>query len=145
MTEFTDAADPAEPSLPHDGEGKQTSSLITPRVMRRRRSFVAEPLRETDSTEPSSYPTPETEDEDLPVLTEVVSVETAVPEHKVERLDEAQISLLASVITHAIEQQLTNDLPALLESALHNAGEGLRAGIAVSMENALHDVLSRYK
>lgn len=140
MNELDDATAPREAISPH--EPSHTASGHST-VGRRRRAFVAAPSPMIDN---SPVPPPAlSEDDDLPVLTEVVSVEAAVSEQKTEHLDEAQISLLASVITHAIEQQLANDLPGLLESALREASESLRAGIAVSMENALHDVLSRYK
>ena len=85
------------------------------------------------------------EDDDLPVLTEIVSAEAAVSEDKTDRFDETQVTLLASDIAHAIGQQLTDDLPALLEAALLNAGEELRAGITSTMETALRDFIARRK
>ena len=112
-------------------------------LMRRRRSFVAAP--------PASQPPPviETppvaEDDDIPVLTEVVSAEAAVSESSTNRVDETQVTLLASDLAHAIGQQLTYELPTLLEAVLINAGEELRTGITETMETALRDYIARRK
>ena len=114
-------------------------------LMRRRRSFVA-----TLATKPDAVNVPQLvdEDDDLPVLTEVVLADEAVPEIpeiSPDRFDETQVSLLASEIAHAIGQQLTYDLPALLEATLLTAGEELRAGITSTMEAALRDFIARRK
>ena len=107
-------------------------------LMQRRRTFVA-----TRSVPPA--PLPVAEDDDLPVLTEVVSPEAAVAEPKTERFDDTQVTLLASEIAHAFAEQLASDLPGLLETALLNAGKELRTGIATIMESALRDFLARRK
>ena len=112
-------------------------------LMRRRRSFVAARPRAPEIAKPASVPLPAIEDDDLPVLTEVVSADAAGFDERSERLDETQVSLLASDIAHAIGQQLTFDLPSLLETALLNAGEELRAGITATMETALRDFIAR--
>ena len=110
-------------------------------LIQRRRTFVA--------TRPVSAPPPQPlaalEDDDLPVLTEVVSPEAAISEAKTERIDETQVTLLASEIAHAFAEQLASDLPGLLETALLNAGKELRGGIATIMESALRDFLARRK
>jgi hypothetical protein len=109
---------------------------------RRRRSFVA---AKSTPPEPETLSPAASEEDDLPVLTEVVSAEAAVSEDKTERIDETQVTLLASEIAHAFGQQLTNELPMLLEATLINAGEELRAGIASAMETALRDFIARRK
>jgi hypothetical protein len=131
MTGQTDAIDPRAVTneLPPGG--------------RRRRSFVAAPSNLTKAA--PAYALPQHEEEDLPVLTEVVSAEAAVSEDKTDRIDETQVTLLASEIAHAFGQQLTTELPALLEAALINAGEELRAGISSAMETALRDFIARRK
>lgn len=119
---------------------------------RRRRTFLATPASipephpdlDTVRTEASA------EDDDLPVLTEVVPAEAAVsnsvPRISTEdRFDETQVSIMASEIAHAIGQQLTWELPSLLEATLTTAGEELRAGITSTMETALRDYLARRK
>ena len=111
-------------------------------LMKRRRSFVA---KTASNIGPASAAPPESDDNDLPVLTEVVSAEVAVSEVSPDRFDETQVSLLASDIAHAIGQQLTYELPTLLEATLLNAGEELRAGITSTMETALRDFIARRK
>ena len=119
---------------------------------RRRRTFLATPASipeprpdlDTARTEASA------EDDGLPVLTEVVPAEAAVsnPVPRIsneDRFDETQISIMASEIAHAIGQQLTWELPSLLEATLTTAGEELRAGITSTMETALRDYLARRK
>ena len=112
-------------------------------LMRRRRSFVAAP--------PASLPaqiveTPQVvEEDDIPVLTEVVSAEAAVYEGSPHRVDDTQITLLASDLAHAIGRQLAYELPTLLEAVLINAGEELRVGITETMETALRDYIARRK
>lgn len=112
---------------------------------RRRRSFVAARSAPPEAEAFSPPDSGESEEDDLPVLTEVVSAEAAVSEDKTERIDETQVTLLASEIAHAFGQQLTNELPRLLEATLINAGEELRAGIASAMETALRDFIARRK
>lgn len=115
-------------------------------LMRRRRTFVAAPPRAPEiASAPPNPPPQASEDDDLPVLTEVVAADAAGFAEPSERFDETQVSLLASDIAHAIGQQLTNDLPSLLETALLNAGEELRAGITATMETALRDFIARRK
>jgi len=109
---------------------------------RRRRNFVATPI---SRAAPAAMAKVALEDDDLPVLTEIVSAEAAVSEDRTDRFDETQVTLLASDIAHAIGQQLTDDMPSLLEAALLNAGEELRAGITSTMETALRDFIARRK
>ena len=109
-------------------------------LMLRRRTFIAtRPQRQIQ--EPPAPP----EDDDLPVLTEVVPPEAAVAEAKTERFDETQITLLASEIAHAFGEHLANDLPALLEAALLRTSKELRAGINMTMDAALREFLARRK
>ena len=112
-------------------------------LMRRRRSFVATQPRTPPA--PLSMPQPVAEDDDIPVLTEVISAEAAVSEGSTNRVDETQITLLASDLAEAIGQQLTYELPTLLEAVLINAGEELRLGITATMETALRDYIARRK
>lgn len=115
-------------------------------LMRRRRSFVAAPPA-VQPPRPIETPRVAEDDDvdDIPVLTEVVSAEAAVSEDSPRRDDDTQITLLASDLAHAIGQQLTYELPTLLEAVLINAGEELRAGITETMETALRDYIARRK
>lgn len=121
----------------------RTDSLI-----QRRRTFLAtRPPPQTTAPQPPllSQQPPSIEDDDLPVLTEIVSPEAAVSEQKSERLDETQITLLASEIAHAVGEQLANELPALIEATLLQTRKDLRAGISTIMESALRDFIGRHR
>ncbi|MFT3847817.1 MAG: hypothetical protein QM739_03820 [Propionivibrio sp.] len=111
-------------------------------LMRRRRSFVAVPPSQPVRID---EPPRVAEEDDIPILTEVVSAEAAVSEDAPNRVDETQVTLLASELAHAIGQQLTYELPTLLEAVLINAGEELRTGITETMETALRDYIARRK
>lgn len=117
-------------------------------LIQRRRTFLATrpPPQATAPPPPSiSKQTPPIEDDDLPVLTEIVSPEAAVSEQKYERLNETQITLLASEIAHAVGEQLANELPALIETTLLQTRKDLRAGISSIMESALRDFIGRHR
>ena len=120
---------------------ERADSLIqgNPAGSRRRRSFVASPL---GKPEPVIVPTLP-DDDDLPVLTEIVPAEVVKPESNANRMDETQVSILAAEIAHAIEQQMTFELPTLLEATLLTASADLRAGITATMETALRDFIAR--
>ena len=110
-------------------------------MLKRRRSFVAIPgglPNKSDGVPP--------DDEDVPVLTEVVSAEEIVAKPVNKRLlDETQISLIAAEMSEAIQQQLVFELPTLIEAVLVSAGEELRAGITETMEMAMRDFIARRK
>ncbi len=110
-------------------------------LMRRRRSFVASV---SGKTEPISAPPPISEDEDLPVLTEVVSAEAVIPETQAEPyIEEALLSIIAADLVHTLERQLAIELPSLIEATLLNAQEELRSGINSTLDMALRDFLAR--
>ena len=96
-------------------------------LMLRRRTFLAtRPAVQTGASAPA--PHLPAEDDDLPVLTEVVSAEAAISEVKPDRVDDTQVILMASEIAHAFGEQLANDLPALLETALLRAEKDSGSG-----------------
>ena len=111
-------------------------------LMRRRRSFVAGAASQAEQVLPL---TAENDDVDLPVLTEIVSADAVVSEKRPDHLDETQVAMLASEIAHAIGQQLTYELPTLLEATLLTASAELRAGITETMNAALRDFIARRK
>lgn len=126
---------------------------------RRRRAFVATPPVLED-TSPQDAPlrhgvpvmpkleevvfsaTSAVDDDDLPVLTEVVVPEPTVSEPGAVCLDEALVASLAAELAHAIERQLAIELPTLIEASLLTAKEELRAGISATMQMALRDFLA---
>jgi hypothetical protein len=109
------------------------------RRLRRRRSFIASVDRPVKPTPPDRNGA---EDEDLPVLTEVVSPET-LPEAKAADIETELRSMLATDLADVVDRQLRNDLPELIKAALCGAAEQLQRGLATTIETALHDFLSQ--
>jgi hypothetical protein len=147
----------------------------------RRRSFLASrqddipeapmpPVR-TEEENPflNLFPTTK-EEEDIPLLTEVIPVENEEFEtegHEAPVFGEAfveappvapvapvapvvsdgniSIEELVTRMTEAIDQQMAYELPTLVEATLLSASEDLRTGITSTMEAALRDFVARYK
>ena len=116
---------------------------------RRRRSFVAA-ASDTVELPVHSLPTmgidgPEDFD-DLPVLTEIVTVEAAVAAvttTEPDPIDETLLAIIAADLIHSIENQLAIELPTLIEATLLNAQNELRTGVNSTLEMALRDFLAR--
>lgn len=143
MADYSDVVGRADSLM--RSEGNPAGENSAPAGGRRRRSFLATAHA---SAEQMPVPLPAIEEEDIPVLTEVVSVETAgteteVSENRNEHFEETQIAILASDIAHAIGQQMAYELPTLLEATLLNASEELRAGITSTVDAALRDFIAR--
>ncbi len=132
MSEHTDVVERAD-SLMQGG--------TSPFGSRRRRSFVATTTRDAEFT---NTPLPTIDDDDLPVLTDVVPAEVEqVSEASSEPDEEALLSIIAADLVHSIEQQLAIELPTLIEATLINAQNELRAGVNSTLEMALRDFLAR--
>jgi hypothetical protein len=130
----------------------------------RRRSFLASRQDEIPEAntppiimkELDTFPGIEKE-EDIPVLTEIISIEEEEHEAPISKKEppppdlpvvfegNASIEELVAQMTQAIEQQMAYELPTLVEATLLSASEDLRSGIASTMEAALRDFLARYK
>lgn len=118
---------------------------------RRRRSFLA--VRQESAVEADTLPVPTIDDDDIPVLTEVVSsgeeahdspvVDKTRPDAST-TLD-ARLEELATLMADAIGRQMAYELPTLIEATLLNASEDLRSGITATMEAALRDFIARRK
>ena len=108
---------------------------------RRRRSFVAATVDKANV--PSSATPAAEEDEDIPILTEIVPEETPAPETPAVLDEEALLAIIASDLVRSLEQQLAIELPTLIEAALINAQMELRSGINSTMNMALRDFLER--
>ena len=109
---------------------------------RRRRSFVAAQIHA--AADAADTPLPSIEDEDLPVLTDVVPAEPEPipePDHR-DRDDERLLSIIAAELVCSIEQQLAIELPMLIEATLINTQNELRSGISSIMGMALRDFLA---
>jgi hypothetical protein len=116
---------------------------------RRRRSFVAA-ASDTVELPVHSLPAmkidgPEDLD-DLPVLTEIVTVEAAsaaIAAPEPDPIDETLLAIIAADLIHSIENQLAIELPTLIEATLLNAQNELRTGVNSTLEMALRDFLAR--
>jgi hypothetical protein len=146
------------------GEGGERAGNSVPG---RRRSFVANRQEEAlDAGEdglpvqteesPGESQTRADDDEDLPVLTEVVPAEEeeeepAVPMLPVSPPPEApdppaiDIEELAARMAQAIHQQMAYELPTLIEATLLNFTADLRNGICSTVDDALREFVARHK
>ena len=122
--------------------------------IRRRRSFLAARRSDNLGTDTISIATEEiAEEDDIPVLTEVVPAdpdETAAPPADEPAPDlsasvDARLEELAAQMAEAIGRQMAGELPTLIEATLLNASEELRTGITATMEAALRDFSAHRK
>lgn len=149
MADTNDVLNRADSLMRPEGERAHGSSPLG--ETRRRRAFVAAPkeaplrgapvmprLEEIDlaATTPA-------DDEDLPVLTEIVAPEAAVAEAAPDRFDETLVSILAADLAHSIESRLAVELPSLIEATLDSFQQDLRRGIVAATDAALKDFLAR--
>lgn len=77
-------------------------------------------------------------DEDLPILTEVVSSETQAA-----RGDAAHYQALTAEIVEAVKKRFSYELPTLLEAVLLNTTEELEAGITTIVETAVRELTAK--
>ena len=137
---------------------------------RRRRSFLAS--KQSEFLEADTLPTPPqplpgaledaskgTDEDDIPVLTEVVTGDPATPPQQplpseppseapkpdLAASVDARFEELAAQMAEAIGRQMAYELPTLIEATLLNASEDLRTGITATMEAALRDFNARRK
>jgi len=125
---------------------------------RRRRSFLAE-KREAPLDSDTVPAALDLEEDDIPLLTEVVSPEAPVELETPEPVEspvadpiiavEARIEELAADMAtdmaRAIAEQMAYELPTLIEATLLNAGTELRNGITATMETALREYIAQRK
>ena len=121
---------------------ERTDALIRPEASafggRRRRSFVASTVDKTPPT-----PRAAEDDEDIPILTEIVPENVPAAEVPTVHDEEALLEIIASDLVRNLEQQLAIELPTLIEAALVNAQIELRSGISSTLNMALRDFLAR--
>ena len=133
MAEHTDASDRANALM-----------RAAPTGGRRRRSFLASTNRDREPI--AELPSLQADDDDLPVLTEIVVEEeepAAAEATAPDRFDEALLSVVASDLVRSLEQQLAIELPTLIEASMLNAQNELRDGINSTLDMALRDFLAR--
>ncbi|SBT05484.1 conserved hypothetical protein [Candidatus Accumulibacter aalborgensis] len=108
------------------------------RRMRQRRSFVAL-AAVTDTANGQRLARPDGDDDDVPVLTDVVLAAPAAAEEGEERIAARLRAALAAELADAVDRQIANQLPALVEAALGKAADQVRQGMAATIEMALLD------
>ena len=128
MDEHSDLVDRADALMRPDGP-----------AARRRRSFVAVTAHREET---AGVLLPANED-DLPLLTEVVSAEETVAQTRPDRIDETLLAVIASDLVHTMQQQIAIELPTLIEASLISAQDELRNGINSTLELALRNFLAR--
>ena len=107
---------------------------------------------EVVAPEPDILP-PAADEDDIPLLTEVVPSDEPEDEEQIADEPEPEPSAtfddrleeLATQMAEAIGRQMAYELPTLIEATLLNAEEGLRTGITATMDAALRDFIARRK
>lgn len=103
-------------------------------LVKRRRSFVAAD---------AGTPPPRREEEDVPLLTEVIDLSEGEAGSEAPVPLEPLIQALAADLAHALEYRLQADLPTVLDAAFERLASDLRRGIAGVAETAVRDFLGR--
>ncbi|MCM8613076.1 hypothetical protein [Accumulibacter sp.] len=112
----------------------------TPRHGRRRRSFVASTA---DRPAIEGGTMAGGEDEDLPLLTEVVPPATGAATEVPAAVAASLRSRLAGDLCQQLEQRLASETPVLIASTLDSAGVQLRRGITAAIVAVLDDFLAQ--
>lgn len=111
---------------------------FSPRPNRRR--FVAAPVATPEPTVPDNFD----DDEDLPLLTEVVDLKGAPSPLLTPPLPPVFNTDDADTIVANVEASLRAQLPALITAATATLEEDLKRGLTALVEDTLRDVLSDY-
>jgi len=114
-----------------------------PRQMRRRRSFLASTISAEDAEGSTRRARRSSEDDDLPLLTDVVLSAEAEPEASVDDIAAGLRPTLATELAQLIDRHLAASLPALVEAAAASAAEHLRRGIEASISIAAADFVAQ--
>ncbi|WP_300335779.1 hypothetical protein [Accumulibacter sp.] len=109
------------------------------RQMRRRRSFLASPT----PSDVERFAWRSSEDDGLPLLTEVVVPEEPEPEESVESIAAGLRPALAADLARLIDCHLAAELPALVDASLREASDQLRHGIETTLAAALRDFVGQ--
>ena len=105
-------------------------------LMRRRRGFTPEA--------PADESAAVLDDENLPILTEVIPLDdTRSNDDVAETPEEPQLAQRANEMAQAIEQQLAADLLALFDRVLRQARVELQAGLSASLATAQRGFITK--
>ncbi|WP_300317611.1 hypothetical protein [Accumulibacter sp.] len=109
-----------------------------PRPSRRRRSFLAAAVSDTPDG-PTRFTRRSGEEDDLPLLTEVVVAEQPAPEESIDSIAAKLRPALAASLAELLDRHLAAELPALIEASLRDATSNLRSDIATTINIAVRD------
>lgn len=105
-----------------------------------RRRFVAK----GSSAQQNTLNSPAPDEEEFPVLTEVVAQQIA-EEPTPLTFSKEDVEAMAKEIALAVETQVAYELPTLMEATLCKLGEELRAGISATIETAISRHLAQFE
>ena len=112
------------------------------RALRRRRSFLASPAPTDAAARVADTPQPFGDDDDLPLLTDVVLPAELAPLESLETISARLRQALAATIEQLVEQHLRTELPALVDAALEHAADQLQRSLGAAVDAALRDSLA---
>ncbi|WP_291990451.1 hypothetical protein [Candidatus Accumulibacter sp. ACC007] len=142
MADDEDLLDRANSLINADAGARRDEQTNSARPMRRRRSFLAS--ADSDHVDGSRrFGHRGSEDDDLPLLTDVVVAVEAEPETSVDDIAANLRPTLAAEFAELIDRHLAAALPALVEAATAEAAENLRHGIEASIATAASDFIAQ--
>jgi hypothetical protein len=109
-------------------------------LMQRRRNFVATPTTAPVAPSNVAASTDVTENDDIPVLTEVLSAEHASTTITAP-VGATSLPLLSAELRQAIEQHLDRELPGLLAASVGRLEADLRRSMLAAMDAALKELI----
>lgn len=112
------------------------------RGLHRRRSFLASQAPTNPPATIAGTTPPGGGEDELPVLTDIVLPAELVPAESLESIGARLRQALASELGQVIEQQLRQELPALVEATLEHAADRLQHTISSRVEALLRDFLA---
>lgn len=113
-----------------------------PRPMRRRRSFLAS-INADQVDSGQRFTRRGSDDDDLPLLTDIVVAAEAEPETSVDDIAADLRPTLAAELGQLIDRHLAAALPTLVELAVLEAAQHLRQGIEASIATAARDFVAQ--
>ncbi|MEF8700201.1 MAG: hypothetical protein V5B32_00950 [Candidatus Accumulibacter sp. UW26] len=140
MTDDSDLIDRAN-SLINADTAAAGSSRESSRRLRRRRSFLASTTLEV-TTLPALPGRPAGDDDDLPLLTEVVLPALPADAKSAGQVAPVRRPDLAADLVDLIDRRLQSELPALIDATVQHASDHLRRGIDAAVGTAVRDFLA---
>lgn len=142
MSDDDDLLSRANSLINADAAAARGERRNSPRQMRRRRSFLASANPDGDSEGGARFVRRSAEDDDLPLLTDVVAAEVE-PAPGVDEIAAGLRPTLAAELAALVNRQVADALPLLVETAAHEAAERLREGIEARIAVAAGDFVAR--